>query len=45
MKRLVDTIIKIGIRLLLLPIILLYILPIHLFYLVTGKRIKEVKSK
>lgn len=36
---------KIALVLLLLPLILLYILPIHLFYLVTGKGIKEVKSE
>jgi len=41
----VDMIKKVGLFLLLLPVILLYLLPIHLFHLVTGKGIKEVISK
>lgn len=45
MKRLVDIIKKIALVLILLPLILLYILPIHLFQAVTGKGIKKVISK
>jgi len=45
MKRLVDIIGKIGLFLILLPVFLLYLIPIHLFHLVTGKGIKKVISE
>jgi hypothetical protein len=43
MRGLVDISKRTIVTLILLPLILLYVLPIHLFHWVTGKGIKEVR--
>jgi len=43
MRGLVDILKRTIVILILLPLILLYVVPIHLFQLVTGKGIKEVR--